>query len=85
MVLDGKWLQEYLVSVEVPQGSFLGPTLLMLYIAEQLDDIICSIAIFADGIFLDCRRNKASDLWQQIKSASERKSDLRDTVEWGRK
>ena len=57
----------------------------MLYIAEHLDDIICSIAIFADGIFLDCRRNKASDLWQQLKSASERKSDLRDTVEWGRK
>ena len=28
---------------------------------------------------------KASDLWQQIELASEIESDLRETVDWGRK
>ena len=29
--------------------------------------------------------DKASDLWQQLQLASEFESDLRSTVEWGRK
>ena len=29
--------------------------------------------------------NQASDLWQQLELASELESDLRDTVDWGRK
>ena len=28
---------------------------------------------------------QASDLWQQLELASELESDLRDTVDWGRK
>ena len=28
---------------------------------------------------------QASDLWQQLELASELKSDLQDTVDWGRK
>ena len=30
MVLDGKSSQEYPVNAEIPQGSILGPTLMML-------------------------------------------------------
>ena len=29
--------------------------------------------------------DQTSDLWQQLELASELKSDLRDTVDWGRK
>ena len=29
--------------------------------------------------------DQASDLWQQLELTSELKSDMRDTVDWGRK
>ena len=50
MVLDGASSQEYSVNAGVSQGSILGPTLLLLYIFDLPDDIICNIAIYADDI-----------------------------------
>ena len=85
MVLDGKSSQEYPVNAGVPQGSVLGPTLLPLYINDLPDDVICSIAIYADDTTLYSKFDQASDLWQQLELASELESDLRDTVDWGRK
>ena len=85
MVLDGKSSQEYPVNAVVPQGSILGPTHFPLYINDLPDDVICNIAIYADDTTLYSKCDQISDLWQQLELASELESDLRDTVDWGRK
>ena len=84
MVLDGTSSQEYLINAGVPQGSILGPTLFLLYI-HDLPDVIYDIAIYADYTTLYSKCNQASDLWGQHELASELESDLRDTVDWGKK
>ena len=80
MVLDGKSSQEYPVNAGVPQGSILGPTLLLLYI-NDLDGVICEIAIYADDTTLCSKCDQVSYLWQQLELASELESDLRDTLD----
>ena len=84
VVLDGKSSLEYPGIAGVPQGSILGPTLFLLYINGLPDDVICDIAIYADGTILCSKYDQASDLWQ-LELASELESDLWDTVDWGRK
>ena len=84
MVLDGKSPQEYPVNAGV-QGSILGPTLFLLYIYDLLDNIICDIAIYADDTTLYSKCDQAYGLWQQLELPSELESDLRDTVDCGKK
>ena len=83
MVLDWKSSQEYSTNAGIPQGSFLGPTLFLLYINDLRDDVICNIAIYADDATLNPKYDQASDLWQQLELASELESDLRETVDCG--
>ena len=77
--------QEYPVNAGVPRGSILGTTLFLLHINDLPDDVICDIAIYADDATLYSQCDQASDLWQQLQLASELESDLRDTVDWGKK
>ena len=51
VVLDGKSLQKCPVNAAVPQRFILGPTLLLLYINDLRDDVVCNIAIYADDIY----------------------------------
>ena len=85
MVLNGKSLQEYPVNAGGPQGSIFGLTLFLLYINDLPDNVICNSAIYADDTTLYSKCDQASDLWQQLELASELESDLRDTVDWGKK
>ena len=85
VVLDGKSSQEYPVNVGVPHGSILGPTLFLLYINDLSDDVICNIVIYADDSTLYSKCDQATDQWQQLELVSEVESDLRDTVDWGKK
>ena len=48
VVLNGKSSQKYPVNAGVPQGSILGPALLLLYINDLPNVVICDIAIYAD-------------------------------------
>ena len=84
MVLDGKCSQENPVIAGVPQGSILRPTPFLLYI-NDLDDVICNIAIYPDDTTLYSNSHQASDKWQQFELASELEFDLQDTVDWDKK
>ena len=85
MVLNGKYSQGDPVNAVVPQHSILHSTLFPIYIKDLSDDCICNILIYADDATLSSKCDQASDLWQQLKLASELESDLQDTVDQGKK
>ena len=85
VVLDGKSSQEYPVNAGVPQGSTLGPKRFLHYINDLPDDVFCDIPIYTDDTTLYFKCDWASDVWQQLELASELESDLRDTVDRGKK
>ena len=79
-VKDGFWLfyiGSLYFNTGVFQASILGFTLFLLYINELPNDVICNIAVYADDTSLYSTCDQASDLWQQLKLASELESDIR--------
>ena len=85
MVLFGKSSQEYPVDSGVHQGFILGPALFLLYIYDLPHYFIRDFDIYADDTTLFSKRDQASNLWEQLKSATELESDLSDTVDWATK
>ena len=65
--------------LEFLKTLFLVQPLFLLYI-NDLPDVICDTATYADDTTLYSKCNQISDLWQQLELASEQESDLRDTV-----
>ena len=63
----------------VTHSTILGSTLVLLFVNDLPDDVICNIAICADDTTLYSKCDQASDLWQQLELASELESHLRDT------
>ena len=59
--------------------------LVLIYINDLPNDVICNISIYADDTTLYSKCDQAFDLWQKLELASELESDLRDTVDWSRK
>ena len=82
VALDGKSSQEYPLSAEVPEESFLGTTLFLLYINDLPDGVICGIGIYADDATLYSGCDQASDLCRQLELGSELKSHLQGTVDF---
>ena len=85
VALDGKPSQEYPGNGWGSSRLHSWSTLFLLHINNLPDDFICNIAIYADDTTLYSKCDQASDLWEQLELASELESDLRDTVDWGRK
>ena len=63
----------------------LATIIIILYINNLPDDVICNISVYADDTTLYFKCGQASDLWQQLELASELEYELQDTVDWGRK
>ena len=57
----------------------------LLYINDLPDDVIFSIAIYADDTTLYSKWDQASDMRQQLELPSELESEVRDTVDRDRK
>ena len=81
----GSPLKNIQLMLEFLRAPFLVLWCFLLYINGLPDDVICDIAIYADDATVYCKCGQASDLWQQLELASELESDLRDTVDWGKK
>ena len=77
--------EEFVPGHSISHYSFLVLQFFLLYINDLPDNVICNIAIYADDTTLYSKCDLASDPWQQLELASELKSDLWDTVDWGRK
>ena len=71
MILDWKSSQQYPVNAGVPQELILGPTLFLPYINDLPDDVICSIAIYADDTTVYTKYDQTLICSKKLKLSSE--------------
>ena len=69
----------------ISQVSILCPTVFLLYTNDHPDNFTCNFTIYDDDITLYSKCDQASDLCQELELASGLESDLRHTVDSGRK
>ena len=79
------WMESLHKNIHLMQEFLKAPFLVLHFSYYTLLYIICDIAIYADDTTLYSKCDRASDLWQQLELGSELESDLRDTVDWGKK
>ena len=70
VVVDGSTSDWKLIKAGVPQGSVLGPLLLLVYINDLPDNIRCGIKIFADDttLFVEFNRENAQEMNSQLQN-----------------
>ena len=56
-----------------------------LQLIDQPTENLLFATVYVDDTTLYSNCDQASDLWQQLELASELESDLRDTLDWGKK
>ena len=76
MLLNGYSFEEYPVDVGILEGTIFGPKFFVLYTNVLPDNVISNIAIYFDDTTFHSKCEQTSDLRQQLKIASELKSDL---------
>ena len=67
--------------LEFLKAPFVAVHFSYLCINDLPDDVICTIAIYADDATLYSKCDQASDLWQQLEMAAELQPGLRNTVD----
>ena len=85
MLRNGNSFEEYPVDVGILEGTILGPKFFLLNINVFPDNVMSNIAIYVVDTTLHSKCEQTSDLRQQLKMASELKSDVRDFLDWGGK
>ena len=78
MLQDEKSSQEHPINARVYQGFILGPTHSYY---KLMNFLILSLVL----LYSLSTHDQASDLWEQLEFLSELKSDIWDTVDWGKK
>ena len=78
------WMESLHKNIQLMR-EFLKAPFLVLHFSYYTLMIFLMIAIYADDATFYSKCDQESDLWQQFQLASELESDLRDTVDWGKK
>ena len=82
IVLDGKSSQEYPLMLEFLKGPFL---FLHFSYYRLMTFLMLLRVILLSMLMMLLSTNEVSDLLEQLELTSELESDLRGTVDWGRK
>ena len=83
MFLEGNFFEKYPINA----GVFLKAPFLVLHFPHYTSMSLQMMSVIFLSVFmiLLSKFDQKSDLWQQLELVSELESDLKDTLDWGRK